>query len=87
MNQSDTWQYSTRVNPCVMLAYLHHFRVLVIGRWTDVGGQGGVKGNEPWARSGGEHTIGGEENDTKGEMIGMGTLPRYPTIPRPPPPL
>jgi hypothetical protein len=47
MNQSDMWQYSTRVNPHVTSVALHHFKVSVIGRWTDVRGQGGAKGNEP----------------------------------------
>jgi hypothetical protein len=46
----------------------------------------GLKGTSLVARSGGEQTAGGEENDTKGDTTGMGPFVNTPPF-RPPPPL
>jgi hypothetical protein len=45
----------------------------------------GLKGMSLGARSGGEQTEGGEENDTKGDTTGMGPFPDTPPFWIPPP--
>jgi hypothetical protein len=44
----------------------------------------GIEGTRLGARSGGEHTIGGEENDTKGDTTGMGPFLDTPPFRTPP---
>ena len=44
----------------------------------------GLKGMSLGARSGGEQTAGGEENDTKGDTIGMGPFLDTPPFQTPP---